>query len=73
MEGVLAAAGATNPDTAKQAFDFVMHHRETLRILIVESHQLSLFQLKELPLVVGICSYVVPRVPRAELVSRAGC
>ena len=71
MESVLAAAGAANPDTTKQALDFVMHHRETLRILIVESQQLSLSQLTGLPLVVGICSYVVPRVPQADLVSRA--
>jgi len=71
VESVLVTVGATNSDATKQALDFVMHHRETLRILIVESQQLSLSQLKELPLVVGICSYVVPRVPRADLVSRA--
>ena len=70
VESVLATVGAKNPDATKQALDFVMHHRETLRILIVESQQLSLSQLKELPLVVGICTYVVPRVPRADLVSR---
>lgn len=72
VENVLVTAGTRNPDAAKQALDFVMHHRETLRILIVESQQLSLSQLKELPLVVGICSYVVPLVPRADLVSRTG-
>ena len=70
VESVLVTVGAKNPDATKQALDFVMHHRETLRILIVESQQLSLSQLKELPLVVGICTYVVPRVPRADLVSR---
>lgn len=72
VESVLVTVGAANPDATKQALDFVMHHRETLRILIVESQQLSLSQLKELPLVVGICSYVVPRVPQADLVSRTG-
>ena len=72
VESVLVTVGAKNPDATKQALDFAMHHRETLRILIVESQQLSLSQLQELPLVVGICTYVVPRVPRADLVSRTG-
>ena len=52
-----------------QALDFLLAHRETFLILLRESTPApSLQQIRELHLLVSMCSYVTSRVERAELV-----
>ncbi|CAG7851075.1 SubName: Full=Uncharacterized protein {ECO:0000313/EMBL:CCA72196.1} [Serendipita indica DSM 11827] len=71
VASVLATLGSSNGEAYKQAMEFVLNHRETLRALLMESGRLSLAHLSELSLVVAISSYVVPRVDRNDLTTRS--
>ena len=69
VASVLATLGSSNGEAHKQAMEFVLNHRETMRALLMESGRLSLAHLSELSLVIAIGSYVVPKVDRNDLVS----
>lgn len=66
---ILETSGSSSGEAQRQAAEFVTGHRETLRGLLLESGRLSLSHLTELPLIISICSYVVPSVDRNDLVS----
>lgn len=53
----------------RQAFDFLIAHRETITILLKDnSSEISLASFQDRQLLVSICSYVFPSIERTKLV-----
>lgn len=66
---ILSAAGQV-PAVLKQALDFVLAQRKTILALLTDHwDQLTLSRLKDLQLVVSLCSFVLPAVD--DLVRRS--
>ncbi|KAA1466852.1 hypothetical protein DENSPDRAFT_57546 [Dentipellis sp. KUC8613] len=68
--GILATLGHSHGTAARQALEFLSSHRDTIVILLkVDSEELSLPMLDEIHLLVLLCAYVLPQVPKNELLS----
>ncbi|KZT39178.1 hypothetical protein SISSUDRAFT_665994 [Sistotremastrum suecicum HHB10207 ss-3] len=68
IDSVLATLGSSSKQASKQAFDFLIAHRETITILLKDnSSEISLASFQDRQLLVSICSYVFPSIERTKL------
>ncbi|CUA76159.1 Nuclear pore complex protein Nup205 [Rhizoctonia solani] len=65
---VVSTIGSDSPNVAKQAFNFILTHRETcLMLFTTEETYLPLASVRELHLFVSLCALVAPHVEAKDL------
>jgi len=70
IDGMLATLGTRHATVTNQALDFLSNHSATIVILLKnETDIIALSLIEELHLLVALCAFVLPIVPKSELLS----